>query len=41
MAHTIAQHMFRRVLSPQEAAQLYSAFEADRQMGLWMDIAML
>ena len=31
--------MFRRLLSPQEAAQLYSAFEADRQMGLWMEIA--
>ena len=38
-AHAVAQHVFRRTLSHQEAAQTYSAFEADRASGLWLDTA--
>jgi predicted nucleic acid-binding protein len=35
--HAIAQHVFRREISPSEAAQFYSAFEADRKLGLYLE----
>ena len=36
-AFAIAQHVFRREISPGEAAQFYSAFEADRKLGLYLE----
>ena len=38
--HAIAQHVFRREISPREAAQFYSAFEADRKLGLYLELEM-
>jgi predicted nucleic acid-binding protein len=35
--HAIAQHVFRGLSSEQEAAQVYSAFEADRKSRLWQE----
>ena len=35
--HAIAQHVFRHEISPSEAAQFYSAFEADRKLGLYWE----
>lgn len=35
--HAIAQHVFRGVISDQEAARVYSAFEADRKSNLWVE----
>jgi predicted nucleic acid-binding protein len=35
--HAIAQHVFRREISLSEAAQFYSAFEADRKLGLYLE----
>lgn len=35
--HAIAQHVFRGLFSDPEAAQAYSAFEADRTSHLWME----
>jgi predicted nucleic acid-binding protein len=35
--HSIAQHVFRREISLSEAAQFYSAFEADRRLGLYLE----
>jgi len=36
-AHAIAQHMFRGTLSSQDAARLYTVFEADRSSGIWAE----
>ena len=36
-AHAIAQHLFRRALTSQEAAQIYTDFEADRASGVWLE----
>jgi predicted nucleic acid-binding protein len=36
-AHAIAQHVFRGAISPVEAAQFYSAFEADRKLQLFLE----
>ncbi|MGC2109869.1 MAG: type II toxin-antitoxin system VapC family toxin [Candidatus Korobacteraceae bacterium] len=38
--HAVAQHVFRRTISNDEARQFYSAFEADRERGLWLDVEM-
>jgi predicted nucleic acid-binding protein len=35
--HAIAQHVFRREISLKEAAQFYSAFDADRKLGLYLE----
>jgi predicted nucleic acid-binding protein len=35
--HVIAQHVFRNEISPNEAAQFHSAFEADRKLGLYSE----
>jgi len=35
--HAIAQHVFRGAVSRTEAAQFYSAFEADRKLGLFLE----
>ena len=39
-AHAIAQHVFYGKISNSEAQQFYSAFEEDRQRGLWMEVAL-
>jgi predicted nucleic acid-binding protein len=36
--HAVAQHVFRRTISNREAQQFYSAFEADRKLGLWLEV---
>ena len=33
--HAIVQHAVRRVISPEEAAKVYSAFEANRKSNSW------
>jgi predicted nucleic acid-binding protein len=37
--HTIAQHVFRGVLSHEDASRFYIAFEADREANVWADIS--
>lgn len=39
-SHAVAQNVFRKRLSMQEGVQLYSAFEADRGAGFWVDVGM-
>ena len=39
-SHAVAQHVFRRVISEQEAAKAYSEFDADRVKGLWVEVEM-
>jgi predicted nucleic acid-binding protein len=36
--HAVAQGMFRGVISNDEARQIYSAFEIDRDRGLWLQV---
>lgn len=38
--HAIAQHVFRGVISEREAQQFCSHFEADREAGLWLEVAL-
>lgn len=38
--NAIAQHVFRRTISSDEARQFYSAFEVDRESGLWLEVEM-
>jgi predicted nucleic acid-binding protein len=38
--HAVAQHVFRRTISNDEARQFYSAFEGDRESRLWMEVEM-
>jgi predicted nucleic acid-binding protein len=38
--HAIAQHVFRGLISDREAENLYSAFEADSESGLWLVMGM-
>ena len=38
--HAIAQHVFRGLISQAEAAQFYSAFEADRKLGMYSEQTM-
>ena len=35
--HAIAQHVFQGLISDQQAAQFYAAFEADRKSSLWVE----
>lgn len=39
-AHAIYQHVFQRKISPQEARQLYSQFEQDRNIGVWLETSL-
>jgi predicted nucleic acid-binding protein len=39
-AHAIAQNVFRRGFSSQDAVRFYADFEADRQKGLWLEVGM-
>lgn len=38
--HAIAQHVFRRVISAEEAARVYSAFEANRKSNFWVEASL-
>jgi predicted nucleic acid-binding protein len=38
-AHAVAQNVFRRALSNQNATQLHSDFEADVRRGVWLEVA--
>jgi predicted nucleic acid-binding protein len=38
--HAVAQGVFRRVISQQQAERFYSIFEAARQQGLWVEVAL-
>ena len=35
--HAIAQHVFQRAISAEEAARVYLAFEADRESNAWVE----
>jgi predicted nucleic acid-binding protein len=37
-AHAIAQHLFRKELSPIEARRVKAEFERDRRSGLWLEV---
>jgi predicted nucleic acid-binding protein len=39
-AHAIAQHVFRRKLTPAEAQEMYLQLEADRTTGRWLEAAL-
>jgi predicted nucleic acid-binding protein len=39
-AHAIAQHVFRRNLTPSEAQRMYLHLEADRSAGRWLEAAL-
>jgi predicted nucleic acid-binding protein len=39
-AHAIAQHVFRGVMQRSEAERLTRQFEADRNAGFWLEVAM-
>jgi predicted nucleic acid-binding protein len=39
-AHAITQKVFRHAYSSRAAVQFYADFEADRQKGLWLEVAM-
>lgn len=38
--HAVAQHLFRQVMSPDQAESVYLAFESDREQGLWVQAEM-
>jgi predicted nucleic acid-binding protein len=40
VTHAVAQGVFRRVISSDEARQIYLAFEIDRGRGLWLQAPM-
>jgi predicted nucleic acid-binding protein len=37
--HAVAQHVFRKVISPREAQQVYREFERDRKNAVWEEVA--
>ena len=39
-SHAVAQHVFRRVVSGEDAARVSYDFEADRARGLWVEVEM-
>jgi predicted nucleic acid-binding protein len=39
-AHAIAQHVFRRKLTPSEAQRMHLHLEADRSAGRWLEAAL-
>lgn len=39
-AHAIAQHLFRKELSPREARQANVDLERDRRSGLWLEVGL-
>ena len=39
-AHAIAQHVFRKKLTPSEAQQMYLHLEADRATGRWREVSL-
>jgi predicted nucleic acid-binding protein len=38
--HAVAQGVFRGTISNDEARQVYSAFEDDREAGLWLEVGL-
>ena len=38
--HAVAQGVFRGAISNSEARQFYSAFEDDRQAGVWLEVGL-
>ena len=38
--HAVAQHIFQRVISVEQAAKVQSAFEVGRERGLWLEVEM-
>ena len=39
-AHSVAQHVFHRKISADEAQTLYADFERDRESGAWIEVAL-
>jgi predicted nucleic acid-binding protein len=38
--HAIERHVFQKYLSRHEAQQIHAAFEKDRAMGVWIEVAL-